>query len=161
MVSVTLLTWIRRLSRLAYVHLFADMAILFGISLVMYFAGVKVTNDGVDDSVQMINSSSFLAFIGNVQLKIGSAQNITYFHLLPNLGNAIYTYEGVGIILPVYVSLSLCPILGIVIYKLFLGAKPVANNEEKGGFQVALEYYLGYIYRFSHWNRFIELLCLW
>ena len=76
----TPLCWVRKIETLAATHVFADAMILITICTLWVYAGIRIADKGFADDVPAVNSHSFLDAIGSM----------------------VYSYEGVGVILPVY-----------------------------------------------------------
>lgn len=76
----TPLTWVRRIQKFSKFHVFADIAILTMVIVISCYTGLYLYDQGkFSDDVEMINSNSYLVFVGT----------------------AIYSFEGIGIVLPV------------------------------------------------------------
>jgi proton-coupled amino acid transporter len=75
------LVWVRKISKFSNFHIFADLAIVLTILVVIGFGCLEIRENGVKwDEIRWINQDTWLSF----------------------LGIAIFTFEGVGIIIPVY-----------------------------------------------------------
>lgn len=76
----TPLCWVRKIETLAPTHVFADIMILFTIITVLVYTFIKLDHEGGFQPVVPVNTKTFLDAIGSM----------------------VYSYEGVGVILPVY-----------------------------------------------------------
>ena len=74
----TLLAWVRNISKFKYTFLFANIVIIFTVCVTCYYSSMKLKTDGLGPDVEAIN----------------------YNGMLSMLGFSIYTYEGIGIIMP-------------------------------------------------------------
>ncbi|KAI8048818.1 transmembrane amino acid transporter protein-domain-containing protein [Syncephalis plumigaleata] len=70
---------IRRIERLGFASLMAELFMLFGIVYILYFDINILVSQGVSSSVQALNTNSFALFIGT----------------------AVYSYEGIGLVIPI------------------------------------------------------------
>lgn len=90
------LAWIRNISKLGPVALLADACILVGVSYIYWYTSTALTSAGVDPSVVLFNPSKYTLTIGS----------------------AIFTFEGIGLILPIQASMAkpqhFEPLLGAV-----------------------------------------------
>jgi solute carrier family 36 (proton-coupled amino acid transporter) len=74
------LTWVRKIQKFAKYHLFADVTIIAAMGLIIIYAGMHSWKERkFSDDIVMFNPHNYLIF----------------------LGTAIYTFEGIGIVLPV------------------------------------------------------------
>lgn len=78
------LALIRNISKLGPVALIADVFILIGLSYIWYFDVGMLVKNGMDRSVRLFNPSDFPL----------------------TLGSAIFTFEGIGLILPIQASMK-------------------------------------------------------
>lgn len=78
------LALIRHISKLGLVALVADVFILIGLVYIWYYDITALITDGIDRSVMLFNSSSWTLTIGS----------------------AIFTFEGIGLILPIQSSMK-------------------------------------------------------
>ena len=80
------LTLVRKMEKFAFFHVFADIAILIGIITIVTYATMYLADNDwtFSEDVEMINTRTFLSFVGM----------------------AAYTFEGIGIIIPVMETTS-------------------------------------------------------
>ncbi|KAH0238541.1 vacuolar amino acid transporter 3, partial [Aureobasidium melanogenum] len=78
------LSFIRNISKLGPVALLADVFILIGLGYIYYFDISTLAKDGIDPAVRLFNPNSFTLTIGS----------------------AIFTFEGIGLILPIQSSMK-------------------------------------------------------
>jgi proton-coupled amino acid transporter len=78
------LAWIRNIAKLGIVALLADACILVGVSYIYHFTTTALAADGVDASVVLFNPRDYTLTIGA----------------------AIFTFEGIGLILPIQSSMA-------------------------------------------------------
>ena len=78
------LAWIRNISKLGPVALLADVFILVGLVYIWNFDIVALAKNGMEPSVRLFNPSAFTLTIGS----------------------AIFTFEGIGLILPIQSSMK-------------------------------------------------------
>ncbi|KAJ4287507.1 hypothetical protein N0V88_007607 [Collariella sp. IMI 366227] len=90
------LSWIRNISKLGPVALLADACILVGVSYIYWFTCTALSYNGIAPSVVLFNPSQYTLTIGA----------------------AIFTFEGIGLILPIQSSMAnphhFEPLLGLV-----------------------------------------------
>jgi proton-coupled amino acid transporter len=90
------LAWIRNIAKLGPVALLADACILVGVGYIYWYTTTALATDGVAPSVVLFNSSKYTLTIGS----------------------AIFTFEGIGLILPIQSSMAephrFEPLLGLV-----------------------------------------------
>jgi proton-coupled amino acid transporter len=75
----TPLCYVRKIEKFSYFHIFADVVIFFTVCCIIGYTISYGLEHGIGEGVVFINTSSFLDIIGF----------------------AVYSYEGVGIMLPV------------------------------------------------------------
>lgn len=68
------ITWIRKIARLSWVAIVADVFILFGLICVLYFSSDQIAHHGVGPNIQPVNSNDFALMIGT----------------------AVFSFEGIG-----------------------------------------------------------------
>ena len=74
------INWVRKISTFANFHIFADITIAIGLSVIVFFAFTWVHQEhGFSPKTEVINTSTFVAFFGT----------------------AVYSFEGIGIIIPI------------------------------------------------------------
>ncbi|KAH6842222.1 transmembrane amino acid transporter protein-domain-containing protein [Chaetomium sp. MPI-CAGE-AT-0009] len=90
------LAWIRNISKLGPVALLADACILVGVSYIYWYTSSSLASTGLDPTVVLFNPS----------------------HYTLTIGAAIFTFEGIGLILPIQSSMAkphhFEPLLGLV-----------------------------------------------
>jgi proton-coupled amino acid transporter len=80
----TPLTWVRHIEYFAMTNLIADVLILFGLFYIIYFSIETIKISSAPSSWESFNSNSWALF----------------------LGTAVYCFEGIGLILPIYDSMD-------------------------------------------------------
>ncbi|KAE8154095.1 transmembrane amino acid transporter protein-domain-containing protein [Aspergillus avenaceus] len=78
------LAWIRNISKLGPVALLADVFILLGLGYIYWYDVASLMTNGVDPTVQLFNPKSFTLTIGS----------------------SIFTFEGIGLVLPIQSSMK-------------------------------------------------------
>jgi proton-coupled amino acid transporter len=78
------LAFIRNISKLGPAALLADAFILVGLTYIYYFDISTIANEGIDKTVQLFNPN----------------------HFTLTIGSAIFTFEGIGLILPIQSSME-------------------------------------------------------
>ncbi|KAH6617619.1 transmembrane amino acid transporter protein-domain-containing protein [Chaetomium tenue] len=90
------LAWIRNISKLGPVALLADACILVGVSYIYWYTSTSLSATGLDPTVVLFNPK----------------------HYTLTIGAAIFTFEGIGLILPIQSSMAkphhFEPLLGLV-----------------------------------------------
>jgi proton-coupled amino acid transporter len=90
------LAWIRNISKLGPVALLADACILVGVSYIYWYTSTSLSSTGLDPTVVLFNPN----------------------HYTLTIGAAIFTFEGIGLILPIQSSMAnphhFEPLLGLV-----------------------------------------------
>ncbi|KAF4972731.1 hypothetical protein FSARC_739 [Fusarium sarcochroum] len=84
LVALVPLALIRNISKLGPVALLADVFILIGIVYIWYYDVAALSRNGMDSSVRLFNPSDFTLTVGS----------------------AIFTFEGIGLILPIQSSMK-------------------------------------------------------
>lgn len=92
------LALIRNISKLGPVALLADVFILTGLLYIWQYDVLALAKDGIDPSVRLFNPSSFTLTIGS----------------------AIFTFEGIGLILPIQSSMKKPEQFGSLLYFVML-----------------------------------------
>jgi proton-coupled amino acid transporter len=77
------LAFIRNISKLGPAALIADVCILIGLSYIYYYDISSIAKDGIDSTVQLFNPR----------------------HYTLTIGSAIFTFEGIGLVLPIQSSM--------------------------------------------------------
>ena len=80
----TPLVWVRKIEKFAFFHVFADIAIGIGLIVITVYGTKEIVNHGFQGDGQVINSPTFLSVIGL----------------------AAYSFEGIGIVIPVMETTS-------------------------------------------------------
>lgn len=70
----------RRIEKFAWTHLVADVLIILTLLVIFVYALLKLSDKGWGSGIDLINTNTWLTMIGS----------------------AAYSYEGIGIILPLY-----------------------------------------------------------
>lgn len=79
-VVATPLTFVRRIEKFAFTHMFADFLVLLTAIVIIVFASIHISEKKVwGEGVQMINESTWLTMIGS----------------------SIYAFEGIGVVIPI------------------------------------------------------------
>jgi len=71
---------VRRIEKFAWTHLVADVLIILTLLVIFVYALLKLSDKGWGSGIDLINTNTWLTMIGS----------------------AAYSYEGIGIILPLY-----------------------------------------------------------
>ncbi|CAO3671601.1 unnamed protein product [Umbelopsis vinacea] len=79
LVIIIPLAFIRRIAKLSFAAIVADILILFGIVCVIYFTSARLHTEGIAPGVTLINPSSFALMIGT----------------------ATFSFEGIGLVIPI------------------------------------------------------------
>ncbi|KAI9492082.1 transmembrane amino acid transporter protein-domain-containing protein [Zychaea mexicana] len=77
--AVIPITWVRKIARLSWCAIIADVFILFGLICVLYFSASEIAQNGPGPNIQLINSSDFALMIGT----------------------AVFSFEGIGMVVPI------------------------------------------------------------
>ncbi|KAF3017791.1 hypothetical protein E8E14_009261 [Neopestalotiopsis sp. 37M] len=90
------LSWIRNISKLGPAALLADVCIMMGVTYIYYYDIGALATEGMHKTVVMFNPDSYTMMIGS----------------------AIFTFEGIGLILPIQSSMAepekFEPLLGVI-----------------------------------------------
>ena len=79
------LTYVRKIEKFALFHIIGDISILIGVTTIIVYASIYLdTHDRIPNDTELINPSTCLSFVGM----------------------ATYTFEGIGIIIPVMETTS-------------------------------------------------------
>ncbi|KAI9274370.1 transmembrane amino acid transporter protein-domain-containing protein [Phascolomyces articulosus] len=78
------LCWVRKLARLSWAAIIADIFILFGIVCCLYYTGDEIQRNGVGPNIQSINQRDFGLMIGT----------------------AVFSFEGIGMVVSVIESMK-------------------------------------------------------
>ena len=73
------LCWVRKIARLSWVAIIADVFIAFGLICILYFTSSQIAEHGVGKNIIMVNGNHFGLMIGT----------------------AVFSYEGIGMVLPI------------------------------------------------------------
>ncbi|KAI8373976.1 transmembrane amino acid transporter protein-domain-containing protein [Choanephora cucurbitarum] len=73
------LCWVRKIAKLSPTAIIGDVFIAFGLICVLYFSSAQIHDHGIGKNLIMVNQSSFGLMIGT----------------------AIFSYEGIGMVLPI------------------------------------------------------------
>ncbi|KAK7887779.1 hypothetical protein LTR67_009682 [Exophiala xenobiotica] len=84
LIALVPLAYIRNISKLGPAALLADVFILLGLAYIYYYDVATLVNDGIHPSVQLFNPDYYTMTIGS----------------------AIFTFEGIGLILPIQSSMK-------------------------------------------------------
>lgn len=72
------LCWVRKIERFSVTHIFADMLILITTIVILVYAFIQLSNNGWGGGIDALNTATWLNMIGS----------------------AVYSYEGIGVVLP-------------------------------------------------------------
>jgi amino acid permease len=73
------LTWVRKIARLSYAAILADVFIAFGLICVLYFTSDQIAQHGAGENIILVNRNSFGMMIGT----------------------AVFSFEGIGMVVPI------------------------------------------------------------
>ncbi|KAI8062106.1 transmembrane amino acid transporter protein-domain-containing protein [Gongronella butleri] len=73
------ITWVRKIAKLSWNVIIADVLILFGLVCVIYFTSSQIASQGVAPSVKMVNPTDFALTIGT----------------------SVFSFEGIGLVVPI------------------------------------------------------------
>ncbi|KAI8979096.1 transmembrane amino acid transporter protein-domain-containing protein [Mycotypha africana] len=80
LIVVIPITWIRKIAKLSYLAIIADIFILFGLACVVYFSSTAIVSQrGPGPNLKFVDSSSFGLMIGT----------------------AVFSFEGIGMVVPI------------------------------------------------------------
>ncbi|KAI7890008.1 transmembrane amino acid transporter protein-domain-containing protein [Mucor mucedo] len=71
--------WVRKIARLSWLAILADVFISFGLICVIYFSSTQIAQHGVGNNIHLVNPNNFGLMIGT----------------------AVFSYEGIGMVLPI------------------------------------------------------------
>ncbi|KAI9255898.1 transmembrane amino acid transporter protein-domain-containing protein [Helicostylum pulchrum] len=71
--------WVRKIAKLSWTAVIADVFILFGLVSVLYFCSDEIARNGPGPNINMINTNDFALMIGT----------------------AVFSFEGIGMVIPV------------------------------------------------------------
>ncbi|KAL0086120.1 transmembrane amino acid transporter protein-domain-containing protein [Phycomyces blakesleeanus] len=77
------ITWVRKMERLSWAAIIADVFILFGLICVIYFCADQIARNGSGPNILTINSKDFGLMIGT----------------------AVFSFEGIGMVVPIIESM--------------------------------------------------------
>ncbi|KAI9300861.1 transmembrane amino acid transporter protein-domain-containing protein [Cunninghamella echinulata] len=79
LIIVIPLCWVRKIGRLGYFAILADVFIMFGLICVLYYTGSQIHQHGPGQNINMVNSDTFALTIGT----------------------CIFSFEGIGMVVPI------------------------------------------------------------
>ncbi|KAI8876269.1 hypothetical protein K501DRAFT_279593 [Backusella circina FSU 941] len=79
LIAIIPITWVKRIERLSILMIIADAFIAFGLISILYFASSQISHHGVANNIVMVNTEHFALMVGT----------------------AVFSFEGIGIILPI------------------------------------------------------------
>ncbi|KAI9482920.1 MAG: transmembrane amino acid transporter protein-domain-containing protein [Benjaminiella poitrasii] len=79
LIAIIPITWVRKIARLSYLAIVADIFIAFGLICILYFCSNQIAHNGIGKNIDMVNQSSFGLMIGT----------------------AVFSFEGIGMVLPI------------------------------------------------------------
>ncbi|CAO3634612.1 unnamed protein product [Cunninghamella echinulata] len=94
LIIVLPLVMIRHIARLSFTIIIADVFIFFGLICVLYFTSVQLIQHGVGPNIQLINTSQFGLMIST----------------------SIFSFEGIGLIIPISESMERPEKFPLVVY---------------------------------------------
>ncbi|ORZ16349.1 transmembrane amino acid transporter protein-domain-containing protein [Absidia repens] len=79
LIIIVPLCWVRRIGRLGYCAIVADVFILFGLICVLYYSSDQIHQHGMGPNIKMVNGDTFALMIGT----------------------AVFSFEGIGMVVPI------------------------------------------------------------
>ncbi|CAO3599210.1 unnamed protein product [Absidia cylindrospora] len=79
LIIIVPICWVRKIGRLSYLAIVADVFILFGLICVLYFTSKQIHDHGVGPNIEMVNNNTFALMIGT----------------------AVFSFEGIGMVVPI------------------------------------------------------------
>ncbi|KAI7903914.1 transmembrane amino acid transporter protein-domain-containing protein [Cokeromyces recurvatus] len=79
LIAIIPITWVRKIARLSYFAIVADIFIAFGLICILYFCSNQIAHHGIGNNIILVNQNSFGLMIGT----------------------AVFSYEGIGMVLPI------------------------------------------------------------
>jgi amino acid permease len=64
LIAIIPITWVRKIAKLSYLAILADVFIVFGLVCVVYFTSSEIAQKGPGPNIKMINPSDFALMIG-------------------------------------------------------------------------------------------------
>lgn len=86
LVLLSLLAWVRNIANFSFTFLFANVAMFTVVLCIMIYSMVHIYNQGLAEHLQLVNTSNMWSMVGF----------------------SIFTYEGIGILMPVMQACE-CP----------------------------------------------------
>ena len=83
---LTMMAWVRNIAKFSFIFLFANTLIFCAIIIIITYSSVKIHADGISPDVVPLNTKGMWSMVGF----------------------SIYTYEGIGILMPVMQACD-CP----------------------------------------------------
>ena len=121
------LLWVRQLERLAFFHVFGNFMVLVVMITVVVFSSYNIAeHDGINSGVVALNSGNFSLYFGSSLL---------------HLGSAVFAFEGVALIIPVYDAMEhkahfnsvlISSMIFIVLVTLIMGIMPYLSFGPSG-----------------------------
>ncbi|CAO3628923.1 unnamed protein product [Mucor fragilis] len=79
LIAIIPFCWVRRIAKLSYLAIVADVFIAFGLICILYFCSSQIATHGVGKNIHLVNQNDFGLMIGT----------------------AVFSFEGVGMVLPI------------------------------------------------------------
>jgi amino acid permease len=79
LIAIIPITWVKRIERLSILMIIADVFIAFGLISILYFASTQISQHGVGNNIMIVNKEHFALMVGT----------------------AVFSFEGIGTILPI------------------------------------------------------------